>query len=767
MTKKTSVLMYAVSFMTALLAQPLDGHQTAGSIKGQLTDQNGNAVPDAYVLLDSGTYYSISDSQGQFAIHNVKPGSYELKVTRIGFQPVREFVRLEPGGTVELNLAMTTSSYTGGTVVVTATRSLRDAEEVPTPVTVISKKEIQSSGSQRLSDILSEQIGMTLTSDHGTGVQIQGFDPEYTLIMIDGQPLIGRTAGTLDLDRISVGNVEQVEIVKGPSSALWGSDALGGVVNIITESGQRDFEAGVTSRYGSNQNVDLTADLTFQTGSWKNSLFINRNSSQGYSLNPNSIAQTIPEFQNYTFSYRTSYDMSGRVTAKFRGRYYTESQENTGFLGNINDPELLDNRASLDDYSFTPEIEFQPVSGLRVNISHHESRYQTDNRYFFREGGDLYSRDQFDQRLGRTEAQSVYAWNKAHATTLGGGLDRQRLFAERYEGNPLFTNTFFYGQHEWQPTERFNLVAGLRGDIHSEYGSRLTPKLSARYELSDQFHLRASAGSGFKAPDFRQLFLSFTNPTAGYTVFGSTVAVELIQELEEQAQIEQFNMPLSQINEIRAESSWAYNAGLDWMPNSALRVRLNLFYNDVTDLIEAAPIALKTNGQSVFSYFNLEEIFTRGAEASLSWTPVPRLNLSLGYQLLDARRKVDETRTVQDDQGEIVTRDFVSFEPMFNRSKHSGTVKLFYEMPEWGLEANLRGKIHGPYGRFDLNGNGFVDGDEFRNSYSIWDLSFTKNIAGRSDLQVGIDNLLDFTRPMDFAWMPGRLFYAKASFTIN
>jgi outer membrane receptor for ferrienterochelin and colicins len=753
--------------MTALFAQPLDGHQTAGSIKGQLIDQHGNAVPDAYVLLNSGTYYSISDSDGYFSIQNVRPGTYELKVTRIGFQPLREVIELTAGDSVDLNLTMATSSYMGETVVVTATRSLRDAEEVPTPVTVISKREIQNSGSQRLGEILSEQIGMTLTSDHGTGIQVQGFDPEYTLIMIDGQPLIGRRAGTLDLDRISVGNVEQVEIVKGPSSALWGSDALGGVINIITESGQRDFEAGVTSRYGSNQNVDLSADLTFQADGLKNSFFVNRNSSQGYSLNPNSIAQTIPEFQNYTFSYRTSYDLTDRLTAKFRGRYYTESQENTGFLGSISNPELLDNRASLDDWSFTPELEFQPISGLRVNISHHESRYQTDNRFYFREGGELHSRDQFDQRLGRTEAQSVYAWNKAHATTVGGGLDRQQLFAERYEGNPLFTNAFFYGQHEWQPLEELNLVAGLRGDMHSEYGSRVTPKLSARYELNDRIHLRASAGSGFRAPDFRQLFLSFTNPTAGYSVFGSTVAVEQIQELEEQGQIRQLNISLSQINEIRAESSWAYNAGVDWMPRNSVRVRLNLFYNDVSDLIETAPIALKTNGQSVFSYFNLEEIFTRGAEASLSWTPLSRLNVSVGYQLLDARRKVDETRTVQDDQGEVVARDFVSFEPMFNRSKHSGTVKLFYEMPAWGLEANLRGEIHGPYGRFDLNGNGFVDGGEYRNAYSIWDLSFTKNFAGLTDLQVGIDNLLDFTRPTDFAWMPGRLFYAKASFTIN
>ena len=105
------------------------------------------------------------------------------------------------------------------------------------PILVVSKQEIQQSGNIRLSEVLSEQLGLYLVENHGTGLQMQGFDPEYTLILIDNKPVIGRTAGTLDLTRLTVGNIEQVEVVKGPSSALWGSDALAGVINIITDKG--------------------------------------------------------------------------------------------------------------------------------------------------------------------------------------------------------------------------------------------------------------------------------------------------------------------------------------------------------------------------------------------------------------------------------------------------------------------------------------------------------------------------------------------------
>ncbi len=120
-------------------------------------------------------------------------------------------------------------------VVVTATRSERKLGNVAVPVSIVSAKNIQQAASLRLNDILNEQAGLFLTSGFGTGVQMQGLNPDYTLILINGEPLIGRTAGVLDLNRITVGNIQKIEIVKGPSSSLYGSEAMAGVINIITK----------------------------------------------------------------------------------------------------------------------------------------------------------------------------------------------------------------------------------------------------------------------------------------------------------------------------------------------------------------------------------------------------------------------------------------------------------------------------------------------------------------------------------------------------
>src|SRR5687768_12017632 len=111
-------------------------------------------------------------------------------------------------------------------LVVTTTRTERKLGNVAVPVKIIHQSAIRQAGSLRLKDILQEQPGLFITSGFGAGVQLQGLNPDYTLILIDGEPLVGRTAGVLDLNRITVGNIRKIEIVKGPSSSLYGSEAM-------------------------------------------------------------------------------------------------------------------------------------------------------------------------------------------------------------------------------------------------------------------------------------------------------------------------------------------------------------------------------------------------------------------------------------------------------------------------------------------------------------------------------------------------------------
>lgn len=752
-----SILFWFGAGMSALLAQ---------GISGIVVNINGESLQDVHVRVLETNIQAITAEDGSFRLEmsNLRESASDeitLLVSRIGYQAKKISLEVESFRNEQLTIHLKPEVYGSETVVITATRTLRDMEEVSIPVTVVSGEEIRRSGSMRLSDVLSEQTGMQIVNDHGTGIQVQGFAPDYTKIMIDGNPVIGRTAGTLDLTRISVQNVKQVEIVKGPSSALWGSDALAGVINIITEKETDRVAGGLSSRYGENSTLDLNANLSYNTARWNNMLSVNRNSSEGYQLNPGSVSQTVPDYENYTINYNTELTLGEAIELSTDFRYFIEKQQNRESIAQEGSQILLDGDNTREDFFVRPAMTYSPVNRLTVEAAWMSSFYKTDAVLRYNQNGNLFERTEFNQYYNKPELQAGYRWDNIHHTIAGGGVILEKLDAERYPGQPDFTTQFLFAQHSWAPAESLEFTGGIRYDAHSEYQSQVSPKFSARYKATDKWQFRASVGRGFKAPEFRQLFLDFTNTTAGYSVFGSSTVAEGIRRQMEEGTIRDILIPVESLDEIRAESSWAVNAGFDYDPIHNIRLRVNLFRNNVDDLIETAPVARRTNGQSVYTYFNVDEVISQGVEAEFRWKLAQQLTGSVGYQLLDATRKIERERTVQNEQGEVVQRTDVSFEPMFNRSRHSGNVKLFYES-ENGWGATVRGTLRGRYGQFDQNGNGFADSNEYEKGYTVWNMSARRSIGERVTLQAGADNLFNYTN-INQPYLAGRLWYGQVS----
>jgi outer membrane receptor for ferrienterochelin and colicins len=211
-------------------------------------------------------------------------------------------------------------------IVVTATRNERKLGSLSIPVLLIGQQQIKSMGSLRLPDVLAEQTGLFIQNDHGQGVQIQGFSPDYTLILVDGEPLIGRTAGTLELSRLAVGNIKQIEIVKGPSSSLYGSEALAGVINIITNRADKT-RGDMSVRYGSNQTVDLSGNISFRAQKLGFNMFINHYKTNGYDFTPAVFGATVSPFNNQTFSPKITYDFSEKIKLSIAGRYLQKNKK--------------------------------------------------------------------------------------------------------------------------------------------------------------------------------------------------------------------------------------------------------------------------------------------------------------------------------------------------------------------------------------------------------------------------------------------------------
>ena len=662
-------------------------------------------------------------------------------------------------------------------MVVTATRSEKFLEDVAVPTSVITADVMEREGALRLGDALANQTGIALFDDHGTGLQVQGFASDYTLILLDGEPVIGRTAGTLDVGRIAVKGLSHLEIVRGPSSSLYGSEALAGVVNLITAPPKETMEGFVSFRIGSYATSDMTLQMEGGRERAGIRLVLNRYASGGYDLNPGTYGPTTPSFADWAGDIRAHMSLSSRIQVKLGARGTIENQESVFASGNT---ELAQDRytdqGKRQEWSLHPEIKFRLGNQIRLSTTLYGAGYRTETYHHRQKDGFVSYEDKFDQTYTKAEAKLDMPWNTGHLTNFGTGLIGEQIDGTRYgstgaDPNPSSTQAYVFAQHEWLASRTVHINTSVRYDNHSDYAARITPKFSTLIRPSDSARLRASIGSGFKAPAFRQLYLTFTNPAGGYSVFGSVPMNEGIRQLEADGQIQQRLFDLSKLDALKAENSVAFNVGGSITPISWLTAQVNLFHNNVRDLIETQPVAQKTNGSFVYGYFNLARIYTRGIELETRISPKlsaqGKLDVTLGYQFLQARDRAivralkEGTVFGRLSSGRDYRLGLRDYTGMFGRSPHSASIRAAYINTGMDLTVSIHGRWRSRYGYRDLDGNSLANReDEFVPDYAVLGAAVTKTFSVTKTLeavvQAGLDNAFNHTYPTLVPSLPGR-----------
>ncbi len=743
------------------------------TIEGTVRNAQGAPLANVNVFLAGTRLGSATSDSGLFTIRNVPVGRYLLVTRAVGYRTIEQEVTLTAAEVVSLTLTLEEEILGLPLIVVTGTRTEKDLSRTPVKTEVVSRDEIQRIGATDLRNILTEQTGLSLINDHGTGIQVQGFDPAYTLILIDGEPLIGRTAGTLELSRVSVGNVQQIEIVKGPSSSLYGSEALAGVINVITQKPTRPMAASSQMKYGTQNTLDLGACAEFSTDRFGAMLFLNRKSSNGYDLTPETISPTVAPYIDYTVSPRLSYTLSDATTLSLNARFYRSVQTSTRSVAQNSQTVLIDDRSTLTDWNIAPALVHRFTPLIKVSGKFYSARYST-NALLSYQSGETYSESTFDQAYHKAESQLDALLGSAHILTAGAGYVLESVRAERITGGTRTSRSIIaYAQEEWTPNPLLDVIVSVRYDGHSDYAARLSPKAALRVTPLPWINVRFSLGSGFKAPTFQQLYLDFTNPSVGYSVFGSTGVKDAIQRLNEEGQIQAILIDPFSLEAIRPEHSASFNGGVEVSLNGVGKASLNVFRNNVRDLIESSPIAIKTNGQSVYTYFNLNRIFTQGIEAEASVEVAHHLSLTLGYQYLEAKDEqvLEQIRagTISKvgSTGRVRPVQEAEYGGLFNRSRHSGIVKIVYDNPAHGTVVSLRGVVRGKYGFADRNLNGVLDDDsEYAPGYALWNASMAQDIPSLFTLHVGADNLFNKKDPQRLPSVPGRVLFASIRITL-
>ena len=663
-----------------------------------------------------------------------------------------------------------TLSGSGNEVVVTATKTERKLSNVAVPVSIISQKKIQQAGSLRLNDILQEQTGIYLTSNFGTGVQMQGLNPDYTLILIDGEPLVGRTAGVLDLNRITVGNIKQIEIVKGPSSSLYGSEAMAGVINIITDKpNQNTLKASM--RYGSYNTSDLNLSGSIRKNKFAYQGFVNGYATDGFSIRPNSVERSIAPIKRFTMQHNFNYYFTPKTSASFNCRMNDEkiiniiSVTNNGLVTTSNGVEKN------KDYNATFQLAHRFNTHLKNTSRIYGTKYES-TQDLLTSNGVPYT-DYFKQQFGRIENQTDYTINDIIELNAGVGYTIETVNSSRYDKTESTKKNqigFAFLQSEWRPLHQLTIIAGARFDNNQLYAAAFSPKLALQYKVSKSLNLKASIGRGFKAPDFRQLYLNFTNAAAGgYSVFGTIEAQKNIAQLSSIGQIASLENDYYKLGELKPEFSTGINIGGSFKPNNKIDFTFNLFRNNIENLIDSRLVAYKTGGSQIFSYLNVKNAFTQGIETDIHYKLSNSFHINAGYQFLLTGDK-DEIKRIED--GKVFTRDANGFSRLMqkseyvglpNRSKHMANLKLQYEKNN--AFANIRLVYRSKWVVTDTDGNGlFNTNDTFANGFVQVNAAIGKTITQKLNLQIGVNNLLDYADVSNLPNMPGRNFYTTIAY---
>lgn len=685
--------------VSSLHAQESDAR---GTVSGRVVEA-GTGVPVAGAEVRLGAERVVgADADGGWRIGKLPAGTYTLHVRRIGYVPRSLSVTLTGRDPTTMTIALQPAALGLGEMVVTASRREQRLADVAVPTELVSREAIDATGASDLASVLTEQTGIQFEGGHpsGSGVMLQGLSSERVLVLLDGQPLYGRISGNFDVARIPTSIVERVEVVKGPQSALYGSEAMGGVINIVTRAPTSHAWNGEARMLtGTDGRMEAGASANAAIGDLAATVDVGRRAidrAPGQRAAAGTLAERMDVGARLAWRREADFSLDGAVLVLDERQRWP-----SGTLYDFADNTQVTARAG---------AVWRTGAGIvrpTVHISHFDH---------------LARRSQFSQPIAGTgdrqtqrliEAEVLYN-GTAFGEALDAGIEvkQERITSTdgRIDGGTRTLGSVEPFAQLDLSTERWSVVPGVRVSWNERWGSVVTPRLALRYRLTDGFSLRAVAGRGFRAPDFKELYLRFTNDAAGYAVYGNT--------------------------ELEPESSTNVGAGLEWT-GGRLFARAQAFWNDLHDFIETRPVP--TSGSLVhYSYANVSRARTYGAELESGLVLAP-VRIEAAYSYLG-------------------TEDRATGKPLLGRPTHSGRLSLGH-----GEGDGLRVALTGLYtGRTPMQRDETGTITSTREAFLRFDARIAHPLPYGLELSVGADNLFD-AAPDQWADAVGRLWYVGLS----
>ena len=494
------------------------------AVEGTVVDSSSRILVGADVFLrdmDSGLeIHQATGNEGRFRFL-AGPGKYQVTAVLSGFDSTTHDLTLAQTEPADLHLELSPAALATQVVVVSGSREQELIENSTTKVDVIPQRLLHDSGYETVRDVLSEEPGIVTRSGSSASrseTQIQGIDSRQSLILIDGLPVVGAKgikSGILNMDRQSVGRLERIEIVKGASSAIYGSDAIGGVINMITREPRSPVEASVTTSGGSLNRFDVRGDLGFVKDKWSGFFEAERHKQNPFTLIPSSFDTTGPGFRRYDYLGKLGYEFSDRF--KLRATAHSFVNQDRGAYYSSSGPTDSMTNDSAQHYALSADIGVTPLT--RWNLRGFYGKYDESSILdVLPQPGPINSAANLNQRLYRFDSSVSQVIGKRQF--LQGGVEWTQ---DEYRGfNRVLGDNAGQGismvdlwiNDRLSLHERFVLTLGSRFNHHNLYGSHFVPRISSLFPAHGQSAHSRNPRSGLSGTRSGTALLPIPEPTA-------------------------------------------------------------------------------------------------------------------------------------------------------------------------------------------------------------------------------------------------------------
>lgn len=591
-------------------------------------------------------------------------------------------------------------------VVVTGTRTPKLLKDAPIQTRVITAADIEKVDATNVEDLLQQEmpgVEYSYAMNQKKHMNLCGFGGQSILFLVDGERLAGETMDDVDFTRLNMANVERIEIVKGAASALYGSNAGGGVINIITKEQTEPWTLNLNARLA-RHNERRFGGAYGTKGKWlQNMLNVNFTSTDNFNVDnaPNPAAQVVATIygdRTWNFKDRLVYTPTDRLKFIARAGYFYRELTRTA-----------DSPERYRDFSAGLRGLWDMSKSDNLELSYSFDQYDKSDYY------KITRLDVRDYSNVQNIFRGIYnhAWNTGSILTVGTDFMHDYLMNKNLGNTTVSQNTFdAFAQYDWLIDRQWELVGAVRYDYFSDSkDAHFTPKLNVRYQPIDNLNLRLGYGMGFRSPALKEKYYNF-----------DMVGIWIIQGNPN----------------LKAELSHNFNASADYTKGN-YNFTVAAYYNNVHNkLATGIPHYLPNDDKQLYlDYTNLKDYSVYGGEATVQarWDNGLSARFSYAYT---------NEQLPKDGEGHTINNQYIP------ARKHSLTARIDWDKQftkNYGLRLSLNGRFLSSVKNVE-----FVDYYDIAKgtstihypAYTLWKLSAVQRIGKAVRVTAALDNLLNY-----------------------